>query len=173
MTQRLPQSEKDVLVYFELITSLKTTQEVANFVYEIDILLPLIKSGRMAMEKALESISVDSAGKIMQVFSKYKLDVKDRNVVTGFFEILKGLVKKFKVIKLVLAFDPTRKTIEKIHNFIKNTLGVGYILDIEVSEEILGGAVVIFNGRYSDFTVKKMIEDTFNAKNKEIQMLMQ
>ena len=172
MTQQLPQSKKDVLIYFDLITSLKTTQEVANFVGEIDILLPLIKSEKIAIEKALESISVDSARKIMQVFSKYKLDVKDRAVVTGFFEILKGLVKKFKVIKLVLAFDPTRKTIEKIHNFIKNTLGVGYILDIEVSGEILGGAIVIFNGRYSDFTVKKMIEDTFVNNQSVINQLI-
>ena len=94
-------------------------------------------------------------------------------MVVSFFKTLKELLKKLKVIKLVLAFDPTRKTIENIHNFVKNIAGIGYILDIEISEDVLGGAVIIFNGKYYDFTLKKSIEDTFGTKNKEILGFMQ
>jgi len=165
--------KKDVLIYFDLITSLRTTQEVAGFVSEIDTLtLTFFKSEKISMEEALGSISEDSAKKIMQVFSKNNLDINDRDMVAGFFETLKKLVKKFKVIKLVLAFDPTLKTIENLHNFVKDTLGVGYILDIEASKEVLGGAIVIYNGQYHDFTLKKSIEDSFNNKNEEIIKFM-
>ena len=164
MTQRLPQSKKDVLIYFDLITSLRTTQEVAGFASEIDTFM---------LENTLDSISEDSARKIMQAFSKNNLDINNKNMVVSFFKTLKELLKKLKVIKLVLAFDPTRKTIENIHNFVKNIAGIGYILDIEISEDVLGGAVIIFNGKYYDFTLKKSIEDTFEVKNKEIQMLLQ
>jgi len=156
--------KKDVLIYFDLITSLKTVQEVASFASEIDTLM---------LGKTLDSISSNSAQKIKEVFSKNNLDINDRDTVAGFLETLKGLLKKFKVIKLVLAFDPTRKTIENIHNFVKETLGIGYILDIEISQDLLGGAVVIFNGKYYDFTLKKSIEDTFGTKNKEILGFMQ
>ena len=164
MTQRLPQSKKDVLIYFDLITSLRTTQEVASFASEIDTFM---------LENTLDSISEDSAKKIMRTFSKNNLDINNKNIVVSFFKTLKELLKKLKVIKLVLAFDPTRKTIENIHNFVKNIAGIGYILDIEISEDVLGGAVIIFNGKYYDFTLKKSIEDTFEVKNKEIQMLLQ
>ena len=164
--------KKDVLVYSDLIISLKTTREVTDFVSEIDTLMDtFFKSKNPSIEKALTSISTDSARKIMQVFSKNKLDINDRDVVAGFFETLKGLLEKLKVIKLVLAFDPTLKTITNIHDFVKDTVGVGYILDIEISEDVLGGAIVIFNGKYNDFTLKKTIEDTFTAKNKEILQL--
>jgi F0F1-type ATP synthase delta subunit len=161
--------KKDALIYFDLIASLKTTQEVADFVCEIDtLMLTFSKSEKMTMEKILDSISINSAKKIMQIFTKNNLDINDKDTVAGFFETLKELLKKFKVIKLVLAFDPTRKTIENIHNFIRETMGIGYILDIEVSEDILAGAIVIFNGKYSDFTLKKNIEDAFTLKNNEI-----
>src|SRR3972149_7551639 len=153
---------KDVLIYFDLITSLKTVQEVASFASEIDTLM---------LGKTLDSISSNSAQKIKEVFSKNNLDINDRDTVAGFLETLKGLLKKFKVIKLVLAFDPTRKTIENIHNFVKETLGIGYILDIEISQDLLGGAVVIFNGKYSDFTLKKGIEDTFANKNAVLKLI--
>ena len=154
--------KKDVLIYFDLITSLKTVQEVASFASEIDTLM---------LGKTLDSISSNSAQKIKEVFSKNNLDINDRDTVAGFLETLKGLLKKFKVIKLVLAFDPTRKTIENIHNFVKETLGIGYILDIEISQDLLGGAVVIFNGKYSDFTLKKGIEDTFANKNSVLKLI--
>jgi len=157
--------KKDVLIYFDLITSLKTTQEVADFISEIDnFMLTFFKSENVSMEKALDSISEVFATKIRQTFLKNSLDINDRNTVTGFFETLKKLVKKFKVIKLALAFDPSYKTITNIHNFVKDTVGIGYILDIEVSEDLLGGAVVIFNGKYNDFSLKKSIEDTFREK---------
>lgn len=164
--------KKDILIYFDLITSLKTTREVANLVSEIDTLtLTLFKSGKISIEEALNSISEESASKIMQIFSKNNLDINNKDIISGFFATLKKLVEKFKVIKLILAFDPTRKTIENIHNFIKDTLGVGYILDIEVSEDILGGAVVIFKGKYNDFTLKKAIEDAFALKSKDVLQL--
>ena len=161
--------KEDVLVYFDIITSLKTTQEVGNFVSEIDtLMLTFFKSEKASMKEALSLISESYAKKIMEVFSKNNLDINDRDTVRDFFETLKGLIKKFKVINLVLAFDPTRRTIENIHNFVKETIGIGYILNIEVSESILGGAIVIFNGKYSDFSIKKRIEDAFANGKKEI-----
>lgn len=166
--------KKDILIYFDLITSLRTTREVADFVSEIDaLLLAFFKSEKTPIEDALTSVSADSARKIMQTFSKNNLDINDRDIVSGFLDTLKKLLKKFKVIKLVLAFDPTLRTIENIHNFIKDTIGIGYILDIEVSKEVLGGAVVVFNGKYNDFTLRKNIEDAFEAKKQEIQKLIQ
>ncbi|MDP2585833.1 MAG: hypothetical protein Q8P29_03055 [Candidatus Levybacteria bacterium] len=165
--------KKNVLIYFDLITSLRTTQEVASLVSEIDtFLLTFFKSEKTSVEKALSSISVDSAKKIMQAFSKGNFDINNKNAVVNFFKILKELLKKYKVIKLVLAFDPTRKTIENIHNFVKNIVGIGYILDIEISEDVLGGAAIIFHGKYYDFTLKKSIEDTFTNKNEEIMKFM-
>ena len=78
------------------------------------------------------------------------------------------IIEKLKVIKIVLAFDPSTKTIANIHNFITDLLGIGYILEIEVFQEILAGAIVIFNGKYIDFSLKKRIEDTFKEKADQI-----
>ena len=155
--------KKDVLIYFDLITSLRTTQDVDDFTSEIDTFM---------QERTLDSISTISAKKIKEAFSKNNLDINDGDTVAEFFATLKELLKKFKVIRLVLAFIPSYKMIEKIHNFVKENIGVGYILDIEILDEVLGGAIVIFNGKYADFTLKKSVEDSFVNKN-EITELIQ
>jgi F0F1-type ATP synthase delta subunit len=165
--------KKGILIYFDIITSLKTTLEVDDFVLEIDALISAyFKSENVSMEKALELISTNSAKKIMQTFSKNNLDINSRDIVTNFLNTLRDLVKKLKVVKLVLAFNPTYKIIEDVHSLIERTLGIGYVLDIEISEDILGGAIIVFNGKYFDFSLKKNIENIFETKKEEILTLI-
>lgn len=166
--------KKDVLIYFDLITSLKTTRDVDNLSSEIDMLISaLFRSEKVSLEKALTSTSEDSAKKITEAFLKNNLDMTDKDQVSDFLDTLKSLIKKFKVIKLILAFDPTRQTIENIAEFVSENIGIGYILDVEIDESVLGGAVVMFNGKYNDFTLKKNIEEAFGVKKEEIQKFMQ
>jgi len=161
--------KRDVSIYFDIITSLKTTREVESFVGEIDtLMLKFFESEEVSPEKMLDSISENSSLKIKQTFAKNNLDFNNRDTVSKFFKTLKEIIKKLKVIKMVLAFDPSTKTIENIHDFITDLLGIGYVLEIEVSQEILAGAIVIFNGKYIDFSLKKRIEDTFKEKADQI-----
>ena len=161
--------KKDVLIYYDLITSLKTTQEVESFVSEIDTLLfEFYKTKGLLINKTLGSISFGTVGKITQVFLKNNLDINNKDTFVGFFQTLKILIKKLKVIKLVLAFDPTRKTIERLHNFVKENIGIGYVFEIEVYRDVLGGAIIIFNGEYKDCTLKKSLEEVYRLKRSEI-----
>ncbi len=161
--------KKDILMYFDLITSLKTVEEVNELSQELDSLASsLFKSEKMNLENAMSSIRENSAKIIMEIFLKNKLDLADKETIRDFLNTLKGLMQKFKVIKLVLASDPSLKTIEKIHNFVSENIGIGYILDIEIDETILGGSVVVFNGKYKDFTLRKAIEKVFANKNREV-----
>lgn len=161
--------KKDVLIYFDLITSLKTTHEVDDFAQEVDTLSStLFKSEKMSLDKAITSISSDSAKKIMDIFSKNKFDSADKGIVRDFLDTLKDLIKRFKVIKLTLAFDPTLKTIEKIHEYVSEHIGIGYIFDIDVLDTLMGGAIITFDGKYCDFTLRKRLEETFINKREEI-----
>lgn len=166
--------KKGVLIYFDLITSLKTTREVDDLSSEIDILMSaLFRSEKASLEKALTSIAIDSAKKITEIFLKNNLDMTDKEQVSDFLYTLKDLIKKFKVIKLILAFNPTRATIENIHGAVSENIGIGYILDVEIDESVLAGAVVMFNGKYKDFTLRKSLEETFLTKREEILKLIQ
>lgn len=151
--------KEDVLAYSELITSLKTTQDADDFTAEIEFFL---------QKGTLDEISTITAQKIKEAFTRNNLDINNKDSVAAFCANLKELLKKLKVIKLVLAFCPSVKMLENIHNFVKENIGAGYILDIEILDEVLGGAVVMFNGKYADYTLKKTIEESFKDKREEI-----
>lgn len=161
--------KKDVLMYFDLITSIKTTKDVDDLSLEIDILAStLFKSEKISLDKAIAAVSFSTGKKIMEIFEKNNLDINDRQETSDFFETLKDLIKKFKVIKLVMAFDPSLETIENIHEFVSENIGIGYVLDIEKDESVLAGAIVMFNGKYKDLTLRKSLEETFKLNRSVI-----
>ena len=160
--------KKEDSMYSGLISLIKTVRDADRLLLEIDAL-----ETSLSKPEPLSLISEANAQKIMETFSKNNLDINNKDLYRSFLESLKEIIKKLKVVNLVLAFDPSSKTMDKIHSFISNNIGIGYILDIEVSESILAGAIVICNGRYFDNSLKKSIEDTFATKKQEIQKLMQ
>lgn len=160
------------MTQLDLIASLKTTREVDELSLELDSLTSaLFKSEEMTLEKALYSIRTKSRDIIMEIFSKNNLDSANKETVRDFLDTLRKLIKNFKVIKLILAFEPSQKTIENIHNFVSENIGAGFVLDIEKDESVLGGSVVIFNGKYNDFTLRKTLGEVFENKKGEFLLV--
>lgn len=162
-------NKSNTLMYPDIVDSVKTIQEINELVLEIDGLLEnLFKSDKHSFEKALVGINFDTAEKIKQIFLQKKLDLKDKEGVKNFLETLKDELNKLKVIKVTLACEWTIKTVNRICNWIKENLGKGYVLDINRDETVLGGAIIVFNGKYKDITLKKRLTETFEEKRKEI-----
>lgn len=161
--------KNDILIYFDLITSIKTTAEVDHFSSEIDsLLVSIFETSDQSFDNALKTISVDTAKKIKEAFRKSGLDIRDKALIRSFLATLKDLLRKFKIIRLIIAFDPSSRTIENIHSWVSSNLGEGYILDIKTNPEVLGGAIIVFHGEYKDLTVKKNLETAFSTKKKDI-----
>ena len=162
--------KNDILIYFNLITSLKTKDDLDRLSSEIDSLLASVfETGNHSFENTLESISVKTTKKITEAIKKNNMDIADKELIKSFLETLKKLLGKFKTIRLIIAFEPKEETIENIHNWVSSNLGEGYILDIETNKGLLGGAIVMSsNGEYRDFSLKKTLEETFENKKEEI-----
>lgn len=161
--------KENIPIYSDILTSIKTVQDVENLYSEIDLLtLTLFESENTSLDQAITLIRTSTAKMVKEIFLKNNLNIADKEGISDFLENLKAEIVKLKVIKLILAFEPTPKTIGNIHDFVKDTIGIGYILDIEVSASILGGSVVMFNGKYNDFTLRKKLRETFELKKKEI-----
>lgn len=62
-------------------------------------------------------------------------------------------LKSVEIVQLTLAYDPGTADIEA---FFKET---GKILDVSVDRRILGGAVVSYQGKYGDFSVRKKLSN--------------
>jgi hypothetical protein len=79
-------------------------------------------------------------------------------------ELLKTLKTKLKimpVVKLDLAFYPEERFLDKVARWIKENVAEDAIVEINVDRTIVGGARIIFGGRYLEETLEKMLEKEF------------
>jgi len=157
--------QNSILIYFDILTSLRTTEDLNELSFEIDNLLSSIfETNNQSFDKALKSISIDTAKKINDAISKNGINTANKELIRNFLDGLKKLLGKFKTIRLIISIDPSHNVIENIHNWVVSNLGEGYLLDIETNQNLLGGAIIEFDGKYKDFTVKKDLENVFLSK---------
>ena len=91
------------------------------------------------------------------------IKTKEKVQIPPELDKLEETVKKLELVKLTLAYEPSPEDIEA---FFK---AAGKILDISKDLRILGGAVVSYQGKYGDFSVrKKLVNSQFSNTNLQI-----
>ncbi len=96
---------------------------------------------------------------------EYILEVEKRGGISfnpkeqfEFLENLKRKLDSLPVLKMVLAFSPPPATIERISQFLENELGRKIVLDLTCNPEIIGGAILEYEGKYINLSLAKNLE---------------
>lgn len=115
-----------------------------NQVYE-----SLYRSDPLALEKILKE-------KIrLEVAELLKRDLKgDRG---GFLKSLIQTLKKRKSLKLSVGIIPNESLIEDLFNWARQNISEDILIDINTSKDVIGGAVISYNGKYFDYSLRKFL----------------
>lgn len=163
--------KNDNLIYYDVVKSLKTTQDAEDFLSQIDNLLAkLFKINPDSLDKSLEKIvSFKFAELLRESFRKNNINQNDHSAIESFLNSIKDQVQKLNILKLQLTFNPTDETINSIFDWVAENYGNGIILDIQKDESILGGAIIAFNGKYKDLSLRKRFEDAFQKNRIDLK----
>lgn len=91
-----------------------------------------------------------------------------KSLLDAFTEALSGLEE----VSLILAIDPPQKTISSLSVALKKSFGQKTIMSLDTDPDILGGAIVIANGRYLDYSLRKKLNILFEARKEELTKLV-
>ena len=75
----------------------------------------------------------------------------------GDLENWKLEIENLRVLRLTLAYEPSRINIVTYADWIKKTVGADVILDVTVDPKMVAGAQIIWNGKYQDYSVTKTV----------------
>jgi len=155
--------KNDILIYYDLLKALRTVQEAEQFLREIDNLAAnLFRTKGNSFEENLKRISNSNLAFLLrEALTKNKINLEDMQAIENFLSGLKSEIKKLKVLKLEIAFDPSDETVSNISNWVAENIGNGIILDINTDLSLIGGAIITFEGKYKDLSLKKRFDDIF------------
>lgn len=74
-------------------------------------------------------------------------------------ESLEEFLRSFCEVKLTLALFPEREVLTNINDWLKGEIKKPVVLNIETDPNLVGGAVVEYEGRWGDFSLRKKMEE--------------
>ena len=157
------------MIYSDILSNIKTVDEANRFASEIDTLLDaLFKTQGNAFEKALNSINAITSQMLKEALRKDNISFENKTMIKECLIGLRDQLQKLKVFKLSLAFEPSEISIDNLFNWVVKNIGEGCILDIETDKAILGGTIIVYEGKYEDLSLRKALEEVFAGKREEI-----
>jgi F0F1-type ATP synthase delta subunit len=138
----------------DLISILKEISQLEQLVFKSQA--PLSKKSEKTKERILHQffLKLEERGEI-------GLDQKEQ---FDFLEELKKWLKELPILKLEIAFSPSKKLIERISQWLKKEVGKKVILDVYINPKIVGGAILEYGGKFANFSLAKEIEKIFSQK---------
>jgi F0F1-type ATP synthase delta subunit len=152
----------------DIFLKIKTTDSAEVFKGELRILLKSLYLGSDEFGSVLKN-------RVRSYLSEYiinKLSVEDIDIE----KLLKDLIEETEntpSVRLIIAYEPSEDAIDRFYSFITSACQRHIFLDIGYSPDIIGGAVIIYEGKYRDFSFKYVFENEFAKERKNILELLE
>lgn len=151
------------------LSSIKTLEERKRLYSEISLILEVLFRQQADLEKILDTkVSPQLRTYILDLLQGKPLDEALRERIAKTLAEIKKKAEGLQAITLTLAFEAQQSTIDRISSFARQTLGENIIIEINVEPGIIGGAIIVFNGLYRDYSLKTKLEEVFRTRREEI-----
>lgn len=153
--------EEKLKRYQGLIELTRTTEDVVKLEEEIDLLLQSIYHvDKQMFEETLErQVRIRVAMEIRKLIQQAKSSKKEE--VKALLSDAYRTVCVLAILQLTLAFEPSEIVIGNISRWARQNLAAGILLDLSLDRSILGGALIMYHGKFYDFTLRKKLNEIF------------
>jgi hypothetical protein len=97
---------------------------------------------------------------------------ENQAIVNKRIDELKDKLRAMRVIQLTLAFQPDEEAIKLFSEWVKKNISPNTLIDLQFDKTIVGGALIISEGQYKDYSVRKKLAGRFQIQRDEIMGLL-
>lgn len=152
------------ILLYDLLSRVITVDERDDFVLRLsDFISDLFGRRGEISDKIEKNFSFAEREKLLELIKRKKLDLNNALKLEKFINNIRQEVKNMEVLKLVVGFEISSEQLSKISAWLIRNLDRKIILDVTIDKSIVGGATIIFKGKYKDYSLKKYVEE--NLKN--------
>ena len=152
-------------IFGDFSKKIVTKEDLLSLLEEIDLVQELI------FKNINIPLSERAKGNVSEGFRKELEELEKKKIISTnpednriFFENLKKYLQNLPQVKIVIAFRPKKEFINKISLWLEKEINQKVILDLAFNPEIVGGALIEYQGRQVDFSLAKEIKSLFNHR---------
>lgn len=144
----------------DILSQVHTTSEADHFLSQITALSESLFNNKTLFKEKLEELFPSELSiSIMNGIRESGFNLDNSIELQHYFENITNFVKQAPVINITIAFRPKQKTTQKIYDWISLRLKRPVLLNIKVEKQIIGGAIIEFNGKYLEYTIHRTLNE--------------
>lgn len=110
-------------------------------------------------KKIFEVFSVSLAEEFLKMAEEKKVNLADSAACEAFIKQLIGEIQSMPSVKLHLSFEPSYDLLSNISKWFEDVAGRPVIIDYVVNPDLIGGALIEWNGKYFNYSLQKLIRE--------------
>lgn len=164
----------DPTQFSPILNRIYTKEDADAFVSSVDTFLSQLytNSGSDTVTLIKKTLPPETLDTVQNALYAQKISPLDKERIHVFFTHLKEVMRKLKIFKLTLVFNPPYAFIQKLHVWIQENIGIDIILSIQKDPALIGGTVIEYGGIYRDYSLRKQLDEVFEKKRNEILKLI-
>ncbi len=158
----------DVLI--ETVRHLKTIKNLPEYLDNLDTL----NNNLYKETSAIYDTLYDGLGYNFKTYIQSVLNISSADVtkLKDIIAELKSEVHNIHQVKFVLAFQPLDSFIDVLSLWVNSNLGNDLLLNYEVNPDIISGVIIIYKGKYLDYSSTPLIDTYFEEHTADVQKLL-
>ncbi len=156
-----------------ILNLIKTTDEQNSFINLIENMLENTFKRTPEKDEELEHSPFLESISSAITFAIQKRNISnDRNGIEQFLESILTKAKEIPIMKITISFSPSEKLTISLKEWANKNISGNVIFNITTDPKILGGAVIMSKGEYSNYSLSDKIDKFFLTKKQEVLLLL-
>ncbi len=124
------------------------------------------------VQRVFDNLPPALAQVMKDAYLKEPVTHENQSLVHKNIEALKDKLRTLRVVQLTLAFQPNEEATAVFSDWVKKNIAPDTIIDLQFDKTIVGGALLIADGQYKDYSVRKKLAGRFQIQRDDIVGLL-
>jgi hypothetical protein len=139
----------------DAVRFLEKLQNISDALFNIKIPLDMVLD---------HLLSINEKAYLIEHCEKFNINLADPIAFQKHVRFLKEGLEKEQVITMYVSINPTTEMVKQISDWFVKSFNHKYFLDIQTKPEIIGGLILVINGTYKDYSLKRLLEEKYGKK---------
>jgi hypothetical protein len=161
-------------LFDQIIAHIRTTSDL-NYVFScLDEFIATFFAPKNLEEqqKIFRKLPLELANIFINVFAQVSITPENQIGIKREIDDLVDKLRACKNLQLTIAFQPDEETITYFSEWIKKNVRKDLLIDLKFDKTIVGGALIIADGAYKDYSVRKNLSNRFQIQKEDILGLL-
>jgi len=136
-----------------------TKAEANDFLSRLTAISDKIFQNDFHLDKALgEQFGINKSDRLLAILRENNITLESHESIKTFLQKMQETISALPVLSLTVAFEPQEQTLKALSEWFLINMKKQVVFDFTVDYRLVAGATINFNGKFSDFSIRPVVE---------------